>query len=104
MKHKDSWLLGLFTLAYLYLDTRSPSRPPAKPAARMLETQSLSWPEEAPTFPAASLGVVPRSACPRNLTHRVSLRGDGAMWCLACDEGFYPVVTIWGSLTGGLAA
>jgi hypothetical protein len=48
--------------------------------------------------------VVPRGACPRDLTHRVSLRADGAMWCLACDEAFYPHDAVLGEMMGLAAA
>ena len=101
MKHKDAWLFGLFALAYLYLDTLASPAPVARPAEERVFVPPA---DEPPPFPMASLGIVPRDACPRNVAHRVSLRGDGAMWCLSCDEGFYPEITIWGSLMGSVAA
>ncbi|HET8656179.1 MAG TPA: hypothetical protein VFL93_11735 [Longimicrobiaceae bacterium] len=96
MSRNDLWFMGLFALAYLYLD----SAPAALPAGES---------EPAPRRPLALLPpprpiVVPRGACPRDLTHRVSLRADGAMWCLACDEAFYPHDAVLGEMMGLAAA
>lgn len=103
--NKDSLFLGLFALAYLYLDARPASALPSAEAdaADAAEAEELPQQVRAPSrllpvrFPA-------RAACPRNHVHAVSLRSDGAIWCLGCDEGFYPQVTIWDSIMGGVAA
>lgn len=98
MNHKDVWLLGLFAFAFAYLEAAY-----ARPPAEAEEDEARAPAEELPVFPVASRGVVPRSACPRDLAHRVSLRGDGAMWCMSCDEGFFPQRFIWGTLMGGIS-
>jgi hypothetical protein len=99
MNRKDLWVMGLLALAYLYLDaqpeavaTAAPVEP-ARPLPVLARARTL--------LPAH---VVPRGVCPRNLMHRVSLRGDGALWCHACDEGFFPEGTILRALTGLAAA
>lgn len=85
MNHRDIWFVGLLALAYLYLDA---SAPEARRAA-------LAPPQDAPPLdPEPSeepVGYAYADACPRDPAHAVSLRGDGAKWCLTCDEGFYPV-------------
>lgn len=82
MDHRDVWFVGLLALAYLVVDasmpsrSRVPSRDAAAPGRAEAETRSLRQ--------------AVRDACPRDLRHSISLRRDGAMWCLSCDEAFYP--------------
>ena len=75
MNQRDVWFVGLLALAYLYLDAAAPTarRQGAEPTA-----------SDAPQTGDAA------DACPRDGSHSISLRDDGAMWCLACDEGFFP--------------
>ena len=75
MNHRDVWFVGLLALAYLYLDAAAPTG----------RRQGVA--REAGDVPGGTDGS---EACPRDLSHRISLRADGAMWCLACDEGFFP--------------
>lgn len=86
MNRRDIWLVGLLALAYIYLDSATPtSRRTAAPA---------SWARPPADEDGAidSVAFDDPDACPRDLSHPVSLRADGAKWCLTCDEGFYPAV------------
>jgi hypothetical protein len=85
MKERDVWLVGLLALTYLYLDAAAP-----RGRIRVQAPAGSSLPPEEPTA-LPSLPDFARDACPRDAAHSVSLRPDGAMWCLACDEGFFPV-------------
>ena len=42
--------------------------------------------------------VATRDVCPRDSLHAVKVRADGAVWCLVCDEGFFPAMVIWSML------
>lgn len=87
MNHRDVWFVGLLALAYLYLDA-------AAPAGR--RDTMASGPIFSPRtrHPARDdLGYSFMEACPRDISHTVSLRADGAKWCLACDEAFYPALS-----------
>ena len=85
MNHRDLWFVGLLTLAYIYLDGI------ATGATRRAAPAPLEALPDEP--PAPDAGPV-TDACPRDLAHPISLRGDGAMWCRACDEGFFPAVMV----------
>lgn len=85
MNHRDIWFVGLLALAYLYLDAAAP----AVRRLAALEPHSLPPLDEDPDFQPFSFAVA--DACPRDLRHPINLRGDGAKWCLACDEAFYPM-------------
>jgi hypothetical protein len=82
MNHREFWFVGLLALAYIYLDGS---------ALAAQREDMVASPGPLPDDPAPP--VLPRvtDACPRDLSHRISLRRDGALWCIACDEGFYPV-------------
>lgn len=83
MNHRDVWFVGLLTLAYLYLDAAAPGgrrQGVARDAADDLQAGN----------PVDTTGPFASDSCPRDGSHNISLRDDGAMWCLACDEGFFP--------------
>lgn len=79
MNHRDLWFVGLLALAYLYLDAGTPQG-------------RSSAPRLAP--PSDPEGLTGPDGCPRDLSHPVRRRGDGAKWCLSCDEAFYPLAII----------
>lgn len=84
MNHRDVWFVGLLALAYLYVDASAPpTRRDAPARQRPLPPEAENPVEEPRAWPAVE-------SCPRDLSHVISLRGDGAKWCLACDEAFYP--------------
>jgi hypothetical protein len=91
MSRKDVWFLGLFAVAYLYLDKLPPSAA-AEPGRAPL-------PAAPPQRRSMALvKVTPHAACPRDLGHPINLRADGALWCHSCDEAFYPAVALWESV------
>jgi hypothetical protein len=81
MNHRDVWIVGLLALAYLYLDSASPR------GRGKIQLAGFAPRED---DPVPWLPALAADGCPRNLSHSVSLRSDGAMWCLGCDEGFFP--------------
>lgn len=83
MNHRDVWFVGLLALVYLYIDGSAPTAQPVDVA----QPQSIP---PLPNEPAPVLFAPVTDACPRDLSHQISLRKDGAMWCLGCDEGFFP--------------
>lgn len=88
MNSKDLCFLGLLALAYLYLDSGPAGEQPVR---------RLSVADDAGSAPGDPV-------CPRDAAHPVSHRGDGALWCRGCDEGFFPVVPGWEwALTGAAA-
>jgi hypothetical protein len=84
MNHRDLWFVGLLALAYLYLDGTGS----AAPSEAQVRSEPLPPFEDDSTEEPFALAA---DACPRDFAHPISLRADGAMWCLTCDEGFYPV-------------
>ena len=95
MNEKDVYLLGLLALAYFFVDGRAD---PA-PVARRLPAHAA-----APAWGPAQPGVVPAGVCPRGIGHPVLHRKhDDAVWCLVCDEAFYPQGAIFASVTGEAA-
>ena len=89
MSHRDVWFVGLLALAYLYLDAAAPS------ARRAGVARDSAGP--APAGDAADpFDAFATDSCPRDGSHSISLRADGAMWCLACDEGFFPAGLVIG--------
>lgn len=91
MNQKDIYILGLLALAYAYLD-RSGARTLAP-----VRIRSLPAPGRRP-LPAP---VQPRAGCPKVGSHPVALRPDGAVWCRACDQGFFPRVAEWDRILTG---
>ena len=87
MSRNDVWFLGLFAVAYLYLDRRPAEQPEAE-----------LTPDAAPRRSMALVKAAPNAACPRDLDHPINLRSDGALWCHSCDEAFYPHVALWESV------
>lgn len=87
MTRTDACFLGLFAMAYLYLDRTPPAGPAARPLPVVRRSRSM-----------ALVRVTPHAACPRDLDHPINLRSDGALWCHACDEAFYPQVALWASV------
>jgi hypothetical protein len=83
MNHRDVWFVGLLALAYLYLDA-------AAPATRRQGATRAAGGDPRVDDAADAIGVFATEGCPRDGSHSISLRADGAMWCLACDEGFFP--------------
>lgn len=81
MNHRDIYFVGLLALVYLYFEGPGPEM------SRGEVVRSLPPLPDDSTPPA---GLPVTDACPRDLSHQISLRGDGAIWCLACDEGFFP--------------
>src|SRR5688500_10542342 len=104
MNQKDGLFLGLLALAYLYVDATSTPRPmsddvrtpPSSPSEEPADRSRLL---PVPLVRALPVKSVARDGCPRNPSHAVALRADGAMWCRGCDEAFYPQVTICDSIT-----
>lgn len=37
----------------------------------------------------------PAAHCPRDPAHAAVVRADGALWCRACDQAFYPTAEEW---------
>ena len=109
MNQKDGLFLGLLALAYLYVDATSTPRPmsddvgtpPSSPSEEPADHSRLL---PVPLVRALPVKRVERDVCPRNPSHAVALRADGAMWCRGCDEAFYPQVTIWDSIMTVVAA
>jgi hypothetical protein len=89
MNRKDVWFLGLFAVAYLYLDRLPPIAAEPERAPRPEAPQRRSM---------ALVRVAPHAACPRDLGHPINLRADGALWCHSCDEAFYPGPALWESV------
>jgi hypothetical protein len=89
MSRKDVWFLGLFAMAYLYLD----KLPGAAP-----EVERRPVGTAPPRRSVALVKLTPHAACPRDLGHPINLRADGALWCHSCDEAFYPHVALWESV------
>jgi hypothetical protein len=85
MNHRDVWFVGLLALAYLYLDAAAPA---ARRTSGVLAQPLRPLPDEIPVEP---FGFPAIDGCPRDDSHPVSRRDDGAKWCLRCDEAFYPV-------------
>ncbi len=96
MNPRDTWLIGLLALAYLYLDSTVTPRPMSDSAFRPGPPPGND--ESGDRSRLLPARVAARDVCPRNQGHRVSLRGDGAMWCRDCDEAFYPQGMIWESI------
>lgn len=69
MTNQDLCFLGLLALA-----------------CRMIDS-----PEEGGAPTAAPDGA----GCPRGADHETTLRADGALWCLRCDEAFYSRAPEW---------
>ena len=88
MNSKDLCLLGLLALAYLYLDPRSDAAGAGQPLALV----------------GGSARRAADPVCPRQAGHPVSRRADGALWCRACDEGFFPRVPELDWMLAGAAA
>jgi hypothetical protein len=89
MNHRDIWFVGLLALAYLYLDAAGPA---LRRGALTRQPQLEPVQDGADEEDAVSFEMV--DACPRDFSHAVSLRGDGAKWCLSCDEAFYPAALV----------
>lgn len=85
MNHRDVWFVGLLALAYLYLDASAPA------ARREALVPDPPLPPLRDDPGEEILPFTPDVTCPRDLTHTIRVRGDGAKWCLTCDEAFYPV-------------
>lgn len=84
MSHRDFCLLGLFALAVVALDTLAVPRPRA-------------------AEPRRQVAPPPAEGCPRDRGHRSAGRADGAVWCLHCDEAFYPRAAEWDAALRALA-
>lgn len=85
MNHREVWFVGLLALAYLYLDVAAP---PAR-REQLAPRPPLPPIDEEPAEEPFTLELV--DGCPRDATHPISRRDDGAKWCLSCDEAFYPI-------------
>jgi hypothetical protein len=85
MNHRDVWFVGLLALAYLYLDAAAPA---ARRSFAALPQPPLPLSDDAAVDPSGFPAV---DGCPRDDSHPVSRREDGAKWCLSCDEAFYPI-------------
>lgn len=85
MNHRDVWFVGLLALAYLYLDATGPAY------RRATGAQQATLPSGEDSSAGEPFVLPIADACPRDLSHPIRLRDDGAKWCLSCDEAFYPV-------------
>ena len=89
MNHRDVWFVGLLALAYLYLDAAVPAlrRGSLARQPRFEPLREADKAEEPVAFDVVD-------ACPRDLSHAILMRGDGAKWCLSCDEAFFPAALV----------
>lgn len=93
MNHKDLCFLGLIALAYVYLDARIDESLESSGTDRSAARDAV------PPAPGPGTALVLRPlralvpvepGCPRSGEHPIIRRADGAFWCRACDEAYYP--------------
>ncbi len=89
MNHRDIWFVGLIALACLYLDAATPAlrRGALARRPRLEPRGDADNAEDALAFETLE-------GCPRDLSHAILKRGDGAKWCLSCDEAFFPAALV----------